>query len=49
MIEVIEIDENPDGTVRLTVDIDPDTVRILLESVLSTALEDYVIKRGVSE
>ena len=41
-IEVIEVIEQPDGTARLTVDIDPETVSILLESVIITAIKNYI-------
>lgn len=41
-IEVIEIDEQPDGTARLTLDIDPETVAILLESAVLTAIREYI-------
>jgi|TARA_S200002703_G_scaffold5089_2_gene6082 hypothetical protein len=43
-IEVIEIDEQPDGTARMVVDIDDTTVGILIESAIVTALEQYVDK-----
>lgn len=43
-IEVIEIDEQPDGTARMVVDIDDKTVGILIESAIVTALEQYVDK-----
>lgn len=43
-IEVIEIDEQPDGTARMVVDIDDKTVGILIESAIVTALEHYVDK-----
>ena len=43
-IEVIEIDEQPDGTARMVVDIDDTTVGILLESAIVTAPEQYVDK-----
>ena len=41
-IEVIEIDEQPDGTARMVVDIDDTTVGILIQSAIVTALEQYV-------
>jgi hypothetical protein len=41
-IEVIEIDEQPDGTARVIVDIDSETVDILLESAIVTALKNYI-------
>jgi len=41
-IEVIEIDEQPDGTARMVVDIDDKTVGILIESAIVTALKQYV-------
>ena len=43
-IEVIEIDEQPDGTARMVVDIDDKTVGNLIESAIVTALEQYVDK-----
>ncbi len=43
-IEVIEIDEQPDGTARMVVDIDDKTVGILIESAIVTALKQYVDK-----
>ena len=43
-IEVIEIEEQPDGTARMVVDIDDTTVGILIESAIVTALEQYVDK-----
>ena len=43
-IEVIEIDEQPDGTARMVVDIDDTTVGILIQSAIVTALEQYVDK-----
>ena len=43
-IEVIEIDEQPDGTARMVVDIDDTTVGILIQSAIITALEQYVDK-----
>ena len=43
-IEVIEIDEQPDGIARMVVDIDNTTVGILIESAIVTALEQYVDK-----
>ena len=43
-IEVIEIDEQPDGTARMVVDIDDTTVGILIESAIVTALEQFVDK-----
>ena len=46
-IEVIEIDEQPDGTARMVVDIDDTTVGILIESAIVTALEQYVDKHQV--
>ena len=48
-IEVIEIDEQPDGTARVIVDIDNETVGILLESAITTALKNYIDNhKGVS-
>jgi phage-related tail fiber protein len=41
-IEVIEIEEQSDGTARMIVDIDPTTVGILIESAIVTALKQYV-------
>ena len=41
-IEVIEIEEQPDGTARLTLDIDTKTVGILLESAIITAIKNYI-------
>ena len=41
-IEVIEIEEQPDGTARLTLDIDTKTVGILLESAIITAIKEYI-------
>ena len=41
-IEVIEIEEQPDGTARLILDIDPQTVGILLESAIITAIKEYI-------
>ena len=41
-IEVIELVEQPDGTARLTVDIDPETVNILIESAIITAIKNYI-------
>jgi hypothetical protein len=41
-IEVIEIDEQPDGTARMIVDIDNETVGILIESAIVTALKNYI-------
>ena len=46
-IEVIEIDEQPDGTARMVVDIDDTTVGILIQSAIVTALEQYVDKYQV--
>ena len=43
-IEVIEIDEQPDGTARMVVDINDTTVGILIESAIVTALEQFVDK-----
>ena len=43
-IEVIEIEEQPDGTARMVVDINDTTVGILIESAIVTALEQYVDK-----
>ena len=41
-IEVIEIEEQPDGSARLTLDIDTKTVGLLLESTIITALTEYI-------
>lgn len=41
-IEVIETIENPDGTTRITLDVDPETLRILIESAVCTAIKDYI-------
>jgi len=41
-IEVIEVEEQPDGTARLILDIDPQTVGILLESAIITAIKEYI-------
>jgi tRNA threonylcarbamoyladenosine modification (KEOPS) complex Pcc1 subunit len=41
-IEVIEIEDQPDGTSRVTLDIDKETVAILLESAVVTALREYI-------
>ena len=41
-IEVIEIEEQGDGSARVIVDIDPETLTLLLEKVLVTALRDYI-------
>ena len=41
-IEVIEDDEQPDGTARLILDIVPKTVGILLESAIITAIKEYI-------
>lgn len=43
-IEVIELDEQPDGTARLVLDIDSETARILIESAVVAALTRYVDK-----
>lgn len=43
-IEVIELDENPDGTARLVLDMDNETARILIESAVIAALTGYVDK-----
>jgi len=41
-IEVIELDEQPDGSARLVLDIDNETARILIESAVVAALTRYV-------
>jgi len=41
-IEVIEIEEQPDGTARMILDIDEKTVGLLIESSVVTALEQYI-------
>ena len=41
-IEVIEIEDQPDGTSRVTLDIDKETVAILLESAVVTAIREYI-------
>ena len=41
-IEVIEIEEQPDGTARVILDIDEKTVGLLIESSIVTALKQYV-------
>ena len=43
-IEVIELDEQPDGTARLVLDMDNETARILIESAVVAALTGYVDK-----
>jgi hypothetical protein len=43
-IEVIELDEQPDGTARLVLDMDNETARILIESAVVAALTGYVEK-----
>jgi hypothetical protein len=43
-IEVIELDEQPDGTARLVLDMDNETARILIESAVVSALTGYVDK-----
>ena len=43
-IEVIELVENPDGTTRITLDVDPEILCILIESAVSTAIENYIVK-----
>jgi hypothetical protein len=43
-IEVIELDEQPDGTARLVLDMDNETARILIESAVVAALTWYVDK-----
>ena len=47
-IEVIEIEEQPDGTARVILDIDEKTVGLLIESAIVTALKQYVDKRNES-
>ena len=47
-IEVIKIEEQPDGSARLTLDIDEKTVGLLIESAIVTALKQYVDKRNES-
>ena len=46
-IEVIEIEEQPDGTARMILDIDEKTVGLLIESAVITALEQYIDRREV--
>ena len=43
-IEVIELEEQPDGSARLVLDIDNETARILIESAVVAALTRYVDK-----
>ncbi len=43
-IEVIELDEQPDGTARLVLDLDNETARILIQSAVIAALTGYVDK-----
>jgi len=44
-IEVIEFEEQPDGTARLVLDMDNETARILIESAVITALTSFIDKR----
>jgi|TARA_R110000822_G_scaffold152811_5_gene292269 hypothetical protein len=46
-IEVIKIEEQPDGSARLTLDIDEKTVGLLIESAIVTALNQYLDKHEV--
>ena len=46
-IEVIEIEEQPDGTARVILDIDEKTVGLLIESSIVTALKQYVDRHEV--
>ena len=46
-IEVIEIEEQPDGTARMILNIDEKTVGLLIESAIITALEQYIDRREV--
>ena len=41
-IEVIEIEEQPDGTARLTLDIDNEVVQMLLEHAVKDILTKYI-------
>jgi hypothetical protein len=43
-IEVIEFEEQPDGTARLVLDMDNETARILIESAVITALTSFIDK-----
>ena len=43
-IEVIELEEQQDGSARLVLDIDNETARLLIESAVVAALTRYVDK-----
>lgn len=43
-IEVIELEEQQDGTARLVLDMDSETARILIESAVVSALTGYLDK-----
>ena len=43
-IEVIEPDEQQDGTARLVLDMDSETARILIESAVVSAITGYLDK-----
>jgi hypothetical protein len=43
-IEVIELEEQQDGSARLVLDIDNETARLLIESAVVAALTGYVDK-----
>lgn len=47
-IEVIELEEQPDGSARLVLDIDNETARLLIESAVVAALTRYVDKHESS-
>ncbi len=46
-IEVIEFDEQQDGTARLVLDMDSETARILIESAVVAALTDAIKKHEI--
>ena len=48
-IEVIDIAEHPDGSARLTLDIDSKTVGLLLESAIITVLTEFISNREKEE
>jgi hypothetical protein len=41
-IKVIEVNEQPDGSAQMVIDMDENTVNMLVESAIITALEQYV-------
>ena len=45
-IKVIEVNEQPDGSAQMVIDMDEHTVGMLVESAIVTALEQYVDKHS---